>query len=161
MNCSYCGSSSTRRLETIYQEQTYQIQTTGIATSFSFQHGITNHRLSSRGKASSYLAQKVAPPKKKTAGWILALILAVFFVGLPLNTSIIRNTTNKILPKPAIDNIVLLSNLALLFGVIPGIAIICGRRVWHYNHEVYPQKLRIWLSSWHCDKCGSISVISS
>lgn len=160
LNCPRCGSDRIRRLQTIYQEQTHDSQTTGVATSLSFQHGVVNHHVFSSSRTSSKLAQKIAPPTKKGAGWIVLAVVIVFFIGLPLNTSIIRNSAKKFaLPQPVANTVVMTTNLGLIFGVIPAICIAGGRKVWQYNKKIYPKLIDTWLNSWRCDKCGNILVI--
>lgn len=157
--CPRCGSERFRRLETLYEEQTHDTRTTGAATSFSFRHGIINHIHQSSSRTSSKLARNIAPPTKKEAGSIVLAIVLVFFIGLPLNTSIIRKFAKGVaLPQPIINTVVMTTNLGLIFGVIPAICIAGGCKVWYYNRRIYPELMNMWLNSWRCDKCGNILI---
>ena len=97
---------------------------------------------------------------KKTADWIIWAVIAIFFIGLPLDTSIVRNLAKGIgLPQNVGDAIVVTANLGILFGVIPAISVVGGRRVWRYNRRVYPRLVETWQKSWRCERCGSIWAI--
>lgn len=159
--CPRCGSDCLRRLETIFEEQTYHTRTAGVTTSFDFQHGKVARIHQSSSRTNSTLARKIAPPTKKGAVWIVLAVIIIFFIVLPLNTSLIRKLAKGIaLSQPVTNALVMTTNLGLMFGVIPALCIAGGRKVWYYNEKIHPKLMNIWLNSWRCDKCGNVSVIN-
>lgn len=134
MQCEKCGSENTQRLQVAFEGGTQDISarshTAGVG-SLSGSLGIGGSVTKTSGTTQSVLAQKAAPPKKKSYKWpAIGLIAGLLFFGNPGT-------------------------------VVVGFAFIAaggyfGYVAFKFNRERWPALYRNWLDSWICHKCGHI-----
>lgn len=139
MQCPQCKSDNVQKLSIIYESGTHQINTTshtiggGIGSTSG---GVGTANTHTTGQSQSLLAQKSAPPKKKSLGLaILVLFVGVIFLFMAMGGS---NSSSKV-----------------FIASIP-VSLFLGFRAFKYNREVYPGEYQNWLKMWHCHKCGAI-----
>lgn len=131
MKCPKCSSANTKRLEVIFDEGTSE----GTATSFLFGDK-TDGLAVTRSTSMTRLAQKAAPPVKKSYVWAVipwCVTVVSFIWGLSLNATAFI--------------------WSLIFGVM---AAFISYGVWRHNTFEVPKRYREWIKSWCCLKCGSL-----
>jgi hypothetical protein len=125
MQCPGCKSDHTQRLEVVYEGGTQDVS----ATSYTAEAGLMGASLAkfgmggavtaTSGQTQSKLAQRLAPPAKKTIpmwAWVSLLIPA--------------------------------------FGIIIFLVVWNNGRKW--NKAQWPALYDEWLTSWYCNKCGTV-----
>lgn len=131
MQCPKCGSDQTQRLKLIYESGTKDINTTGYTagTGIGSLVGLGGAATKTTGTSQSLMAQRTAPPIKKSFKWpMISLLFGLFLFG----------TVNWL-------------SVALTLGGV-GFAFLA----WKHNANEWPGRYKSWLESWHCNKCGEI-----
>jgi len=134
MQCPKCGSDNTQRLEVIFDGGTQSIKTKSNTTGAGFggAFGVGGAVTSTSGTSQSTLAQKAAPPAKKSLKWPIFGILS----GLGSFTY---------------------GGFGILLGLILiGVSIHFGLKVKRFNSTEWPGLYQHWSESWMCHKCGNI-----
>jgi hypothetical protein len=126
--CPHCRSNQLRSVSTIWSEQTYNTQLSGM-TSALFS------RFSASGTSSSVLARRLAPPQKKKLSWFVIIPMILLF-------SLIK-------PTFSLGTVILLGLTVILPIKI---------WFTYYNCMIYPKHMNKWRCAWYCTTCGSVSV---
>jgi len=138
MNCPSCQTDNTQRLQIIYEGGTHNIsltsQSVGMAGGSNEGTGAGLVTTSTSGTSISQLAQKCAPPPKKSQSWPITLGTIGVFMFLFSNG---------------------LHIMFSAFGLI-GLALFLAKRNRAYNTTVWPPLYATWQRSWHCNRCGTI-----
>lgn len=139
MQCAECNSDNVQRLSVVYEAGTQKINTqsrtfgSGVGIGGGGAGlGFGSANTHTTGTSQSHLAQKAAPPKKRSFAptAILAALGIIPYVMLSLPFTI----------------------LLLLLAV----AGIWAYMAYRYNTQQYPPLYQAWQKSWHCNKCGAI-----
>lgn len=135
MQCTKCNSENTQRLEVVYHGGTQDINTTGstVGGGYGGAFGIGGAVTKTSGQSQSMLAQRAAPPTKKSYKYGLIML----FSGLLLMSG---GTTGTVLS-------------GLFFTTTGGILIYGALQ---FNSKKFPSLYQTWLDSWLCNKCGTI-----
>lgn len=135
MKCPKCESENTQRLEVVYHGGTQDINTTSMTVggAHGVAFGIGGAATKTSGQSQSILAQRAAPPSKKSYKWAL-LIMLIGFVSMAPGTAV---------------------------AVITGLLIMAaggylGKNVFQFNSNQFPTLFQEWLDSWLCNKCGTV-----
>ncbi len=142
MDCPQCKSDNVQKLSIIYESGTQQINTTsrtvggGVGYAGGLGGGAGSASTHTTGQSQSLLAQKAAPPKKKTFG----VAVLVLFTGLIFLCMAMGGSNNSFL---------------IFLASIP-LSVFLGYKAYRYNQDEYPPLYQNWLKMWHCHKCGSI-----
>jgi hypothetical protein len=135
MQCNQCGSDHTQRLEVAHDAGTQGISATSRTAeigSISGALGLSGSVTTTSGISRSVLAQKAAPPEKRSLTAVLLLALIGF---LCLRGNIWVVTLG-------------LAMMAVgIYGLYNSI---------RFNSEYWPKLYQRWLNSWMCLKCGNI-----
>mgnify|MGYP000728181454 CR=1 FL=1 len=135
MQCGKCGSDNTQRLEVTYNGGSQDVQATSRTVgvgSISGALGLSGSVTKTSGTAVSVLAQKAAPPAKKTfTAFIVIAVIGFFFLGGSI--------------KSTLFGILLLAGGG--YGIYNAV---------RFNLKNWPGLYRHWLGSWMCQKCGNI-----
>ena len=134
MKCPTCESDNTQRLEVAYQFGTQDISTRSNSIGIGLARGglgIGSATTSTSGQSQSIMAQKAAPPTKKSYKWPL-ILLAFGLIGLNMDGGIF---------------------VGLLFAAVGGYFLYTG---FTYNKDVWPDLYTSWTKGWICHKCGNI-----
>lgn len=135
MNCPSCQSENTQRLQVAYEYGTQNIstesRTVGILGQTQGGAGGVGSVTKTTGQAQSILAQKAAPPAKRSYKWpIIIFLIGMWFITQPH---------------------------IMVYG-LPFLGI--GAYWWYlsftYNSQVWPGLYQKWTTGWVCHKCGSI-----
>lgn len=133
MHCEKCGSENTQRLQMIYDGGTQDINATSHTAgvgSISGALGLSGSVTKTAGTSRSVLAQKAAPPEKRTMKALIILTLAGFFcLQGRLGVAIVG---------------------MLMIGIGSGGIY----KAIQFNTQQWPSLYRRWLDSWMCQKCG-------
>lgn len=136
MQCEKCGSDNTQRLQMTYEGGTQDINVKSHTVSVSSINralGIGGSITKSAGTSQSVLAQKVAPPQRRSLKGAFIAIAAGLFV----------------------------CSFAGLGGTILGLVLIAagvyfGYSAIQFNSKEWPDLLKHWTKCWICNKCGHI-----
>ena len=134
MQCTKCNSENTQRLEVVYHGGTQDINTTGstVGGGYGGAFGIGGAVTKTSGQSQSMLAQRAAPPIKKSYKWgAIMLIAGLLLLGGPAGAVIV--------------------GLLLLAG--GGLIVYVASQ---FNSNEFPSLYQTWLESWLCNKCGTI-----
>jgi len=132
MQCEKCGSDNTQRLQMTYEGGTQDINvkshTAGIG-SLSGALGLSGSITKSKGTSQSFLAQKVAPPQRRSLkGALIAIVAGLFFLG----------------------------SSAIIGFILIAIGCYFGYTAIQFNSKKWPELFKHWTESWICNKCGHI-----
>lgn len=148
LSCANCQSKSLKKLSLLY------LQGTSNRNSFTvgFYRGLKgNFIANTMGTRQSLLAQRAAPPRKKSMalfliGWFVAcLILAVALIIAMINSSFEGPTAGIGLA---------VGGIAFLGG-----AIWRGKSVSGYNSRTWSKAYARWERSYLCTQCGRVNII--
>lgn len=142
MQCTQCNSDNVQKLSLVYEQGTQNIQTTGYTTgsgvgvgSGGLGVGFGSTRTTTTGKSQSIVAQKAAPPDKKSLVLPIVMVIGgIFFLMASFK-----------------------GGWAIVLGW--GLIAAGGFMIWkgyQYNKNTYPPLYTEWQRSWFCNKCGSI-----
>jgi hypothetical protein len=131
-----------------------------VAVPFLYQHGTRTYSSTfSHGISQSYSAQIAAPPHPRGYirpfvlwGFVTCLFFAWSYAGL---SSILRHPATTAMRGNVVILFVLLC-VASLVGLLLNV-----RRIFRYNHEVFPQLQSDWAHTYMCRRCGKIRLIPS
>jgi hypothetical protein len=132
MKCEKCGSDNVQRLQVTYEGGTHNIEMEGTADGGGDGHG--SQYITSSGKSSTLLAERVAPPEKQS--YVLMSLILVFISFFCLGA------------ESWMWNV-------LGIGLI-GLMVFWAHGSIKYNRNVWPKDYKIWMESWICHKCGNI-----
>lgn len=138
MHCTQCNSDHTQRLEVVFENGTQDIDTKSNSTGIGFGRGgigIGFGKTKTKGTSQSKLAQRSAPPSKKTFKKEIIFIL----LGLFLASDGSKN--------------LLLTCAGLAMAVFSFYRIYIGVM---WNKNILPDLFETWRRSWLCNKCGAI-----
>lgn len=147
MQCPACKSDQTQRLEVIYEGGTQDVSATsytagaGILGASSAKLGLGGAVTATSGQSQSKLAQRVAPPMKKSLKW--PVILAAIGLLLLMSALSSKGTGDTAGAVP----------VALVFAA-PGAFWLYF--VINFNIKKWPSLYREWSLNWYCNKCGSV-----
>lgn len=132
MQCTKCGSDNTQRLQVVHEHGTQNISTTSstVGGGYGGSFGAGAAHTKTEGTSQSTMAQKSAPPSKKTFGFCVGLI----FVGLL-----------------CFGGGVGWGAFGLLLIAAGGLGI---KNALDFNGDQWPQLFKTWEESWVCNKCG-------
>jgi hypothetical protein len=146
--CPNCQSEDVQTLQVVFDEGTSRLdgRQTGGGVGWSPGHGVGvgvgGGKI--RGTTQSVLAQKAAPPKRKSVagGVVVAIIGLVLLIGL-----------------------VSAGGGAIAAGIIIGLILMAlgvyaAYRANGYNASEWPGLYEQWRKSWMCRKCGTVFVHS-
>ena len=150
MNCTNCGSDSTRKFSVVYEEGT-NIEHTEVnaKTKTNYSDSRSTIKGQSRTTSMSELAKKCAPPEKEAPiieflGWsFFSLIISLIIAGL---SYWLFDTAS---PGTILFVILILLNIR---GFM---------KRSKFNRTEYPKLKREWDKSWVCLKCGVTFVNNS
>ena len=140
--CDQCGTPEIVAVPVLYQQGT---------RSFS---GLFNH-----GTSQSYSAQAAAPPRAR--GYVRPFLLWGFFVVLFSISSFFD--LSALLARPTIPTTEIEIAgifLSLWLASVGGLAWSL-RRIYRYNHDIYPQLHWNWTHTYMCRRCGRFNLIPS
>lgn len=135
--CYSCGDERLKKLSLIYLEGTSNYQNIGV----NFYRGLSRQAVyTSMGKRQSLLAQRAAPPRKKSPflRGILWLLAACVLGLLALSISSIAT--------------------AFIFGATILGGALHLRNAHEYNETEWRQRYQTWDKSFLCRQCGKVTV---
>lgn len=132
MLCPKCGSDNTQRLQVVHEHGTQNISTTSstVGGGYGGSFGAGAAHTKTDGTSQSTMAQKAAPPAKKTLGIFIGMI----FIGLLC----FNGGWGWI-----VFGLLLIAGGG--FGIKDAVA---------FNGNQWPQLFKTWEESWVCNKCG-------
>ncbi len=134
--CPECHSENIQRFEIAYQNGISGIDANilGAGISGGGHFGIGGGK--TKGVSQTELSKLTAPPRKiRYTTWIILWIVLWFVISLILPASI--------------------SNIAFIVFTIAYFYFVMYKRMYYYNHEVYPKRMEEWHHSWICFRCGN------
>ena len=139
--CDQCGNADLTAVPLLYQQGTR-----------------TFSGVFSRGESQSVAAQTLAPPRPRR------YTLLAFVWGCGVTVCLLWTTTAlRAMLRGGAHSISLLEATAIFLvfcaGTVLGM-LRSMRRVYHYNHEVYPKLASEWAHSFMCRRCGKLQLIS-
>lgn len=140
--CNQCGTGEIVAAPLLYQQGTRTFSSTFI-----------------HGTSQSFSAQIAAPPRPR--GYIRAFVLWGFAICVLLAWSYAG--LSSILEHPATTamggNVVAIFMLLCLISVAG--LLLNLRRIFRYNHEIFPQLQSDWEHTYMCRRCGKTRLIPS
>ena len=152
MQCSQCGSEDLKRLELIVEE--------GSSTQVTEAKGITrgaagggslyaSSSVRTTTQKISKLAEKVAPPRKKSP-------LGSFFIGVvlaPIGAIVIGGLLSFVIdPGPTLGGMIIFLIAILIFVKF----VLTAKRAASFNKNEFPAIYNSWKNSFRCGRCGEI-----
>lgn len=141
LQCRTCGNPQLKKLSMIYLEGTSRSQNVALGFYRGFRRSLL---LTSRGSRQSLLAQKAAPPRKKSytlavALWTVVtimLLLILLLMGVDLNVDVFATVM-----------------LVSIFAA--GLHLSACHR---FNKTQWPMLYATWNRSFLCRRCGTVSI---
>ncbi|BBI99297.1 hypothetical protein FGKAn22_09900 [Ferrigenium kumadai] len=133
MQCPKCNSENTQRLEVVFHGGTQEINTTGttVGGAHGGAFGIGGAVTKTKGQSQSILAQKSAPPSKKSfKAAVILFVIGILMLGGQGATAF-------------------LGFLLIAAGAY------LGYKNFQFNSKEWPSLYQQWLDSWLCHKCGT------
>jgi hypothetical protein len=141
-SCDQCGSGEIVAVPLLYQQGTRAFSNTFI-----------------HGTSQSYSAQMAAPPRPRGYmgpfvlwGFAICLFSAWSYAGL---SSILQHPSTTAMSGNVVALFMLLC-VASFAGLLLNL-----RRIFHYNHEIFPQLQSDWRHTYMCRRCGKTRLIPS
>ena len=140
--CQICNNPQIRSLASVYGR--------GVRTSI-FRRGRLFKRGYSTSTSKSLLAEKCAPPEKRSYAFSILLLFSaagIWFTPFVFNVDMLRQYLSQA------------GNIATFASLILGWAgLYLAARAWVWNSRKFPELLQTWQNSVLCEKCGTISEI--
>lgn len=152
MQCSKCGSEDLKRLELIVEEGSSTQVSEAKGTTRGAAGGsnlIASTSVKTTTQSMSKLAEKVAPPHKKSP-------LGSIFMGVliaPIGAIVIGVLLSLVIdPDPTLGGMIMFLSAILIFVKF----VLTAKKSASFNKNEFPAIYHSWRNSFHCGRCGEI-----